>query len=87
MYTDDYGNEFRTIEEAKKFYAKKFYEEMEEEPYDILFDCVDEANSIIEWIVKKHPELLKDFKEEFADNIKRSQKSYIEYRLWDLEKE
>ena len=86
MFIDDYGNEFETIEEAKKFYAEKFYKEIEENPYDILLECVEDADSIIEWIVKKHPELLKEFKEEFADNIKNGQKNYIEYYLWDLEK-
>ena len=85
MYIDDYGNEFKTIEEAKEFYAKKFYEEMEEEPCDILFECIDESYPIIEWIVKKHSELLKDFKEEFVDNIKKGQEDYIENHLWDLE--
>lgn len=86
MYIDDYGNEFETIEEAKKFYTKKFYEELEEDPYDILLECVEDADSIIEWIIKKHPELLKEFREEFADNIKDGQRNYIEYYLWDLEK-
>lgn len=87
MYTDDYGNEFKTIEEAKEFYAKKFYEEMEEDPYDILLACVDDAYPIIGWIVTKRPELLKDFKQEFADNIKKGQEDYIENHLWDLEEE
>ena len=86
MYIDDYGNEFETIKEAAKFYAEKFNKEIEENPYDILLECVEDADSIIEWIIKKHPELLKEFREEFADNIKDGQKNYIEYYLWDLEK-
>lgn len=85
MYIDDYGKEFKTIEEAKKFYAKQFYEEMEENPCDTLLECIEDADLIIEWIVKKRSELLKDLKEEFADEIKRGQKNYIENCLWDLE--
>lgn len=87
MYIDDYGNEFKTIEEAKEFYVKKFYEEMEEEPCDMLLSCVDDAYPIIGWIVTKHSELLKDFKKEFADSIKKGQEDYIENHLWDLEEE
>jgi hypothetical protein len=85
MFIDDYGNEFETIEEAKKFFAEKFNKEMEESPCDTLLECIEDADLIIEWIVKKRPELLKDLKEEFANEIKKGQKNYIENGLWDLE--
>lgn len=87
MYIYDYENEFETVEEAEKFFAEKFNKEIEENPCETLVNCIEDAYPIIEWIVEKHPNLLKDFKEEFAGEIKEGQKEYIENHLWDLEEE
>lgn len=87
MYIDEWGNEFKTIDEAKKFYTEKFNEVMKEEPVEILQDYLDESSLILAWIFEKHPELVNEFKKDFADDLKTVREDFIENRLWDLAEE
>ncbi len=77
-YIDDYGNEYKDLEDARKFFEKKFderitdIEEFSEELInftdltDILVFLCSKDNSIYDILKKHYSKELKNLKEEYV---------------------
>ena len=87
MYIDEYGNEFKTVEEIKNFARKELYKEENTLVIaleDYLFDNYLLIEEVLEWILKNNREkFLKDFENVF----KNVEKVYIRdyFILHDIE--
>lgn len=85
MFVDDYGNGFKTREEAEQYYANEFKDTVLND-YEELADyiSIDEVY-ILKWIFQNHSELLPEFYEKFSFELKNAEREYINEGLWSLD--
>lgn len=85
MFIDDYGNEFKTREEAEQFYVDDFKDTVLND-YELLADyiLIDEID-LLQWILQDRSELFPKFCEKFSLELEDAERKYIDEGLWSLD--
>lgn len=85
MFIDEYGNGFKTREEAEQYYADEFKNTVLND-YEELTDYIQfSVEDILEWIFKDRSELFPKFCKEFSYELKTLERDYINEALCTLE--
>lgn len=85
-YIDDYGNEFETLEEARKFFEKKFDKKITDIEYfsEELVNFTD-LTDILVFLCSKYDSIYDTLKEHYSEKFKKLKEEYIEEEIYELE--
>lgn len=86
MYLDDYGNEYKTIEDAKKSFAKQFDEEINDiEVFSEELSLFTDLTDVLKILYEKDKTILDTLKNHYSTELERDKEAYIEDKIWELE--
>ncbi len=84
MYVDDWGNEYKTLNEAKKGIRKICLSQDKEEIYELISDYMTIPLEVVRWIGENHYIAI-DFSITFMNEIDKAIDDWCESYIEDLE--
>ena len=88
MYFDDYGNKYKTIEDAEKGFAKRFDEEIMNniENFSEMLWYFSDLSDILKILCEKDKTILNILKNHYSKEFEEEKREYIKEKMaYDLE--
>ena len=86
-YIDDYGNEYEDLEEARKFFEKKFDERITDiEEFSEELIIFTDLTDILLFLCSKDDSIYNILKEHYSKELKNLKEEYVGEQIYCLER-
>lgn len=89
MYIDDYGNEYETLEDAKKAFGKEYDEKLNNvEDFSETLSLFSDLTDVLKVLYNKDKTIFDTLKKYYSKELAKRKKYYIEDKInWELDEE
>lgn len=86
MYFDDYGNEYKTLKDARKGFEKRFDEKLNDIwDFSEIMSEFSDLTDVLAFVYKTDKTMIDKLKAYYANQLADAKKVYVEEWLYELE--